>query len=316
MHLLAQTKFINRLNCALQLIGLLLQSEFLNHTYSMKKILTIAILFSGIQFSNAQELLSKKGSPVLPEAKDWSIGLQADPLLKYFGNFFNKENNNNTMLEPQVPLTLVGLYVKDASTSYRAKIRIGLGSRTLNNFVDDDNFLGAPKAKVTDTWKTTRTNLALGMGIQKNRGKGRLRGIYGLEFSLGFGSSTDTYTYGNSFTTDKSDPTSTTDWTTKDTTGNYLSGPSISRTSKVKNPNTFSFLLTGFIGAEYFFAPKLSLSAEYGWGVNFAAEGEKETFTVTSDGSSGKETSVRNAKSSQFDLDVIDAGALTLHLYF
>ncbi|CAN5413154.1 hypothetical protein BH11BAC1_BH11BAC1_22830 [soil metagenome] len=283
----------------------------------MKKLLTVAILFSAINISNAQELLSKKGTPVLPEAKDWSIGFQADPLLKYFGNFFNKDNNNNTILESQVPLTLVGLYMKDDHTAYRLKLRIGLGAKSTDNFVDDDNYQAAlPKAKTTDTWKATSTNLAVGFGIQKSRGKGRLRGIYGIEATLGFNSSTDSYTYGNPFKSDKSDPTSTSDWTQKDTTGNYISISATSRTSKVNNPNQFSLLLNGFIGAEYFFAPKLSLSAEYGYGVNLITDGERETFTVSADGASGKETSVRNAKSSQLSLDVIDAGAITLHLYF
>jgi len=283
----------------------------------MKKLLATTVLFYAFMVANAQQLLSKKGSPVLPEPKDWSIGFQADPLLKYFGNFFNKDSNDNTVFESQVPLTLAGLYVKDEHTAYRMKVRIGLMAKTTHNFVDDDNFTGPPpKAKTTDTWRSTRTNLAVGLGLQKSRGKGRLHGIYGAELEVGFGSSTDKYTYGNSFTADKSDPTSTTDWTSKDTTGNYMSAPSTSRISEVKNPNQFDFTLNGFIGAEYFFAPKLSISAEYAWGFSFIATGERETFTITADGASGKETSVRNAKSSQFGLDVTDAGAITLHLYF
>jgi hypothetical protein len=283
----------------------------------MKKLLATTILLSMAASMNAQQLLSKKGMPVLPEPKDWSIGFQADPLLKYFGNLFNKDANNNTVLESQIPLTLVGLYVKDENTAYRLKARVGLYAKTTNNFVDDDDFTGAPpKAKTTDTWKSGSTHLAVGVGLQKSRGKGRLRGIYGIELGVGFTSSTDRYSYGNAFTSDKSDPTSTTDWTVTDTSGNYISGPVTSRITEVKNPNQFQFNINGFMGAEYFFAPKLSLSAEYGWGFLFAVEGERETFTISADGNSGKETSTRNAKNSEFSLDVRDAGALTLHLYF
>jgi hypothetical protein len=283
----------------------------------MKKLLTAVIVCSACTLLRADDLMSKKGSPVLPEPKDWSIGFQADPLLKYFGNLFTKNDNTNTHLESQIPLTIVGLYVKDEHTAYRLKARIGLTARVTNNFVDDDDYQGAPpNAKTTDTWKATSTNISLGVGLQKSRGKGRLRGIYGAELAVGFGSSTDTYTYGNSFTADRSDPNSTTDWSSRDTSGNFLSGPVTSRTSQVKNPNQLDFMLNGFIGAEYFFAPKLSFSAEYGWGFLISASGERETFTVTADGSSGKETSTRNAKSSLMSLDVRDAGALTLHLYF
>jgi hypothetical protein len=283
----------------------------------MRKILSAAVLIFVCAITNAQELLTKKGNPILPEPKDWSIGVQAEPFLNYTGNLFSKDDNTTSELKPQIPLTLVGLYVKDNVTAYRLKLRIGLGTRTINNFVDDDSYTGLPpNAKTTDTWKHSYTAIAIGAGIQQSRGKGRLRGIYGVEMSFGFNSSTDSYTYGNPFTPDRSDPTSTTDWSQKDTTGNYLSGPSISRTSQVKNPRVLDFTLNSFLGAEYFFAPKISLSAEYGFGFVLAASGEKETFTVSDDNSSGKETSTRNAKSSNFSLDVRDIGAIALHLYF
>src|SRR5689334_25172831 len=99
----------------------------------MKKSLAIALLFFATLIAGAQDLVSKKGFAVLPQPKDWSIGLQADPLLKYFGNFFNKDQNNNTTLSSQLPLTIVGLYVKDEKTAYRIKFRIGLGTKTTNN---------------------------------------------------------------------------------------------------------------------------------------------------------------------------------------
>src|SRR5690349_5221051 len=132
----------------------------------MKKFIAAVILLGACTLANAQQLVSKKGTPVLPEPKDWSIGLQADPFLKYIGNFFNKDNNNNTTLSPQIPLTLVGLYVKDEHTAYRMKLRVGLGTRTLNNFVDDNDYSGPPpSAKTTDTWKHTYWQLVVGAGL-------------------------------------------------------------------------------------------------------------------------------------------------------
>ena len=282
----------------------------------MKKILAAVILLSLFKLASAQDMLTKKGMPILPEPKDWSVGLQADPFLNYFGNLFTNENNTSSV-KPQIPLTIVGLYVKDNITAYRLKFRLGLGSHSVNNFVDDDSYSGLPpNAKTTDTWKHNYTQLVFGAGLQQSRGKGRLRGIYGVDLSFGYGSTTDSYSYGNAFTTDNSDPTSTIDWTQTDSTGNYLNGPVSSRTSQIKNPSIFDFTLSTFLGAEYFFAPKISLSAEYGFGFVLSASGEKETFTVSDNDSSGKETSTRNGKTSNFSLDVRDIGAIVLHLYF
>jgi len=223
----------------------------------MKKNLAAAVLIFVFKLSSAQELLTKKGAHILPEPKDWSIGVQADPLLNYFGNLFSEDQNTTSELKPLIPLTLVGLYVKDEITAYRMKFRLGLGTRTLNNFVDDDSYVGLPpSAKTTDTWKHSYTQITIGAGLQQSRGKGRLKGIYGVDLGFGYGSSTDSYTYGNPFTSDISDPTSTTDWTQTDTTGNFINGPTPSRTSQIKNPKNFAFTLSTFLGAEYFFAPK------------------------------------------------------------
>src|SRR5690349_8133651 len=99
----------------------------------MRKILSAAILFFVCNFIYAQELLTKKGNHILPEPKDWSIGVQADPLINYAGNLFSKDANTTSEMKPQIPLTLVGLYVKDNVTAYRLKLRIGLGTRSINN---------------------------------------------------------------------------------------------------------------------------------------------------------------------------------------
>ena len=277
----------------------------------MKKLILTAAIASSVVFANAQDMMSKKGTPILPEAGDWSIGFEVGP---YLGNLFNGSNNNNG-LSSQIPNTLVGLYVVDANTAYRAKFRLGFGSKTHNNLVDQDGSSTTPPAQVTDEWKSSSMNVTLGFGIQKSRGKGRLHGIYGVEAMIGLGSGKVTNSYGNPFSTTQTSPNSTT-WNSAGV--EVAEGGLSSRPTEEKAGSTFNFGLNGFIGAEYFFAPKMSVSAEYGWGLTMSSTGEgsstDEYWDLTS--SSVKTASGKTGKSSSFGLDVIDGGSLTLHLYF
>jgi hypothetical protein len=280
----------------------------------MKKLLITAALASTCIFASAQDMMSKKGTPILPEAGDWSIGVDATNLIQYFGNLFTKDNNNNSTLGPEINQTLTGLYVKDETTAFRLKLRIGFGSGSTDNIVHQTGNSSAD-ATVTDTRKISDMNFTIGGGIQKYRGKGRLKGIYGAELLLGIGSGKTTYTYGNDFTTTTiglGGPESTTDFNTG------ASSPVLARTTESKNGSSFNFGLDGFIGAEYFFAPKMSLSGEYAWGLMLTTAGEGETTTesanLTGDGSDTNTS--KSGKSSSFGLDVSNIGSITLHFYF
>lgn len=275
----------------------------------MKKLFITAALASTCLLAGAQDMMSKKGTPILPEAGDWSIGVDATDMIRYFGNLFTKDANNNSSLSPQINQTLTGLYVKDETTAFRVKLRIGFGSTTENALVNDDGSTSTPPATVTDTWKASNNNFTIGAGLQKNRGKGRLRGIYGAELMIGLGGSKDVYTYGNSFTSSHPSPT-TNDF------GSNISGNG--RVTEAKNGSSFNFGLDGFIGAEYFFAPKMSLSGEYAWGLMMSStgEGENTVESLNSNGDGGTKTTTKTGKSSSFGLDVTNIGSITLHFYF
>jgi hypothetical protein len=279
----------------------------------MKKLLITAALASTCMFAGAQDMMSKKGTPILPEAGDWSIGADATELIQYFGNIFTKDANTHSSLGPEMNQTLTGLYVKDENTAFRLKLRIGFGSQSTDNIVHETGN-SDPDATTTDTRKISSMNFTIGGGIQKYRGKGRLKGIYGAELLLGIGSGKTTYTYGNDFnatTIGAGGPESTTDF------DNGTSAPVSSRTTESKNGSSFMFGLDGFIGAEYFFAPKMSLSGEYTWGLMMNNTGEGESTTETSNGTDGSTTSTSTiGKSSSFGLDVTNIGSITLHFYF
>lgn len=282
----------------------------------MKKLFLTVALAAAVAGANAQDMMSKKGTPILPEAGDWSIGFDAAPWLNYFGNIMSNAGTNSVNAAFQQDNTIVGKYMKDANTAYRAKLRIGFGSTTLNNIVNQDGSTSTPPATVNDELKSSRMNVTLGGGIQKYRGKGRLRGIYGAEVGLRLGSGKDTYSYGNAFSSTNISPTTTTDWSNNPRTV----GPESTRITEDKKGSTFDFNLRGFIGAEYFFAPKMSIGAEYGWGLGLTSTGEGEITSEDWDATANgvRSTIKKTGKGGSFGLDVDNnaSGQIILSLYF
>lgn len=259
----------------------------------MKKLILTAALASAVMFVNAQTMTSKNGTPILPEAGDWSIGVDAQPVLNYFGNMFNNTSNNSVSINGLDQNAIVGKYMKDANTAYRLRAGINFGSGsvtpgTLNDSLNDPS-------KIT----TSGTNITLGAGIQKFRGKGRLQGIYGAEALISFGSGKTTNEFAKSF--DSNNQTQ------------------VNRITEVKNGSTFNFGVRAFLGAEYFFAPKMSLGIEYGWGLSLGSTGASETTTEAYDGTSNSvtTTTTKGGKASNFGLNVQQPdGSIVLSLYF
>lgn len=286
----------------------------------MKRITVILSLIFIFQSAIAQELLSKKGFPILPEPNDWSIGFGATPILKYVGNLFNHAENNNVLMDYQDSLMIVGLYVKNPTTAYRGRVRLSFSLEKWTAHVPDQlNVL----ATVNDERNYSQFAITLGFGIQKSRGKGRLKGIYGFEGLITYSSSKNEYTYGNAIDDTHQTPLST-DWTdslhqdnSNPSPANLESSSGLIRATALKNGSFFGIGARGFIGAEYFFAPKMSLSAEYGWSILFGTQGEGEVSAETWNGSTTASATVQTGKKLVFDSDVDhDGGMLVFHVYF
>jgi hypothetical protein len=252
----------------------------------MKKGLLIVAMMIGVTAS-AQDMNSKKGTPILPESGDWSIGIGANSSLNYFGNLLNGNVDNSAMSFDWTngnDNVITGKMMKDANTAYRAKLRLGFGSTT--NGLQDVGIADSIEVKQGGS------NINLGAGIQMYRGKGRVRGFYGAEANIGLSSSKETWS-GSDF--DQINPGTTT-----------------AISAEVKG-GSFNFGVRGFIGVEYFFAPKMSLSGEFGWGLGIESVKGTET-TVTIGSTSSTET---GGKSSSFGLDTDNAGAaINLNFYF
>ena len=279
----------------------------------MKKLFTLlltTLLMSSICFSQG-DLVSKKGTPILPEPGEYSIGINAAPFFNYLGNLLNSNQFNNSPgwgFTADNPMNIVCKRVVNENTAYRAIFRFGITSMTDKEYVSDD-YQSDPLVTVEDIWKNNQVNISLGMGIEKNRGKGRLKGIYGLTGIISLSTNKDKYEYGNAYSTSNIYPTRTFfgmnslgySWVLEEKWGTILGIRAI-----------------GFVGAEYFFAPKLSLSGEFSYGLRFESEGDGEIKSQSWDNLNaiGRTSITTTGGRKFFGLDTGVVSTLNLNFYF
>ena len=282
----------------------------------MKKSIALLALAFGVTGAFAQDLTSKKGEPILPEAEDMAISVDATPFLNYMGNFFGKSNfTNNSGLNTTgntAPTfnflnsnqTITVKKFKDAKTAYRASVRLGFGSNTQKAKIADATVISTASVSAypalpsmkEDKFKSSRTNVGISAGIEMRRGKTRLQGYYGAEAGISLSSSSEKYTSGNTLTSITATPAVgvNTITTTDFGTGNVSSGTytltdtygNSARVTKYKSGMGFAFGVRAFVGAEYFVLPKISLGGEFGWGLGFSISGKSKT-TLESVGATG-----------------------------
>lgn len=246
----------------------------------------LAIAFGGTT-AFAQDLTSKKGEPYLPEAGDWAIGFDAAPFLTYAGQLFGNAASNSSPAVNYVgnmPWGITGKMFKDEKTAYVGMLRIGMTTTTTENKVLDQTNTSTTPKYVVDEYKAADHNILLGAGMEWRRGKTRLQGYYGGMVWLSLGGMKDTYTYGNVISATYLTPVST-DWTMPTPQAGTAMG---TRITENKPGGSFGFGVRGFIGAEYFILAKISIGAEYGWGIGLKSTGDgtmkTESFDVPSNG--------------------------------
>lgn len=245
----------------------------------------------------SQDLTSKKGEMYLPEAGDYAIGIDAQPILDYFGNFIGGQGSDDNGAPGFTPhpenltngIAIYGKQFIDANTAYRAKARLGFNSSSDRMLVTDLSPDAGADDTVEDTEKSSDFGITLGLGMEKRRGNTRLQGVYGAQAEIGFASSKMSYEYGNSL----------------EDMGAQL--------TEMKNGTTLMFGVGVFGGVEYFFAPKMSLGGEYTFGLGISSTGDGETTTDIFDSESITDT---DAGGSSFGLDTGVSGSASLHLLF
>ncbi len=283
----------------------------------MKKLVLVAGMLSVFGGAYAQELTSKKGEAILPEATDWAISFDASPIFNYFGNMFHGQNQFNGT--PGVNFvnanqTIVAKKFIDYRSAYRASLRIGFTNATDKNSIAVANqtvtYPNLP-SMVEDKYKQTNTTIGLGFGKEWRKGRTRLQGFYGVDGMIWFSNSSTKYTYGNNISSDVSVNANSTDFG-----NNLVNDPygNDARILKNKVGSTFGIGVRGFLGAEYFILPKISLGAEYGWGVGLQFNGkstnEMESIGVGNSGIVKGTIKQENAGSTSvgFDTDINNGG--------
>jgi hypothetical protein len=329
----------------------------------MKKSIALVALAFGVTSAFAQDLTSKKGEPILPEADDWSVGVDATPFLDYAGNFFGKSAANTP---PSWNFFTSGNTItvkkfKDAQNAMRASFRLGYVSNTNRAMVADRAAVLAagnyqypdPVAQKENKWKNSNTNITISVGMEKRKGKTRLQGYYGADVGINLSSTRDKFTYGNALVANSTSTNSPNVYVTNaDAFSGYSSGANIVTAGSIgintsgagaganqarildkKGGMTFGFGVRAFIGAEYFILPKMSLGADFGWGLGISMTGASKT-TYESMGNTStsatpnttdqiSKTEIKGAKSSKLWIDTDNntamwgsAGKIKFNFYF
>lgn len=273
----------------------------------MKKVtlllLTLAFIVVNVQAQD-DELVSKKGYKILPESGDIAIGVDFAPFINTL-NFMG-----GTSVGPKMTfadgLSIFGKYYISDDMAVRAKFAFNHFSDTRNNFVIDQTVIeGTEDDVIEDEANFNYSRYALAVGVEMRRGNGRLQGYYGADLffeykSGGSGLNNMNYTvdYANAYGTDHINPVST-DFI------NDFEGNVGTRILEVQNGSAMGVGLRGFIGVEYFIAPKISLGGELGWGLAYQMGSDGETVTEEWDALNGKVNEITEKNGGQDDQFII-----------
>jgi hypothetical protein len=289
--------------------------------FSFIAILAFNFAFAQVPPENPTEpiLLSKKGEVILPEAKDWALSIDASPFLTYTGKLLSTAGSDAPAVNAlaNYPLTIGGKYFTTAKQAYRARVRIGIASQTVNNAVVDNQNTTLDTVYIKDSRKTSATNLTLAFGKEFRKGKTRLQGFYGGEGILGVTTSKALYTYGNSFSNLNVSPTST-DFATTNSLG-FASAPANSRIQSESNGTGIKIAARGFVGAEYFIFPKMSIGVEFGFSLMYFNQNDGKLSTESWDAANGsvKNKTLAKSGSKGFGVDNDNSGgAIMLNFQF
>lgn len=280
----------------------------------MKKLIYIFVLMLMYNFTFAQEttdsaFVSKRGMEILPKAGDIALGVNAIPFFNYVGNIFNNTTGNTVSFNfLNGNNTIYGKYFLDDHSAVRVSFRYGNNTTINNEYVIKDQDIPDPLVTVTDSKKTNTCTSLLTLGYEMSRGKGRVRGIYGAELGVFTTNINSDYTYGNAIGGGNTNPSS------------YNFGSNITTNGRVLDNlsgRTIGVGVDGFIGVEYFFAPKISIGGEFNWGFNYYStkEGSQNTEEWDFTNNVVKETKNKTAGDKGSGFDTGNAGG-AIYLLF
>ena len=255
--------------------------------------------------------VSKRGVEILPEAGDFAIGVNAVPFFNYVGNMFNNSVGNTVSFNfLNATNTIYGKYFLNEHSAIRVSFRFGNTTHIDNEYIIKDQQIPDPEVLVNDAEKTVTCNSAFKLGFEKSRGKGRVHGIYGAEVGFYTVNIDKTYTYGNVMSATNSNP-STTNFGTNITANG--------RATQELSGRTIGLGIDGFVGVEYFFAPKISIGGEFTWGFDFYNSKEGTAIEESWDFTNNvlKTSNIKTAGDKGFGFDTGNmGGAIYLLFHF
>lgn len=266
------------------------------------------------QEATGNQLLSKRGLPILPEAGDWALGFDAVPFLEFAGNIFNGTNGNSVFAGfPNNSQQIFAKYFLADDMAVRARLGVrNTSSINRNRVLLDNQPIPDPSVEVTDEWTRTDTDIELGVGLEFRRGNGRVVGVYGAEVAAFYGNESTAYEYGNPITQENISPTTTPGL-------HQINNGRFERLSEVKEDKEFGVGAGGFLGVEYFFAPKISIGAEFTFTVAFMKDfREATTWEYWNEATSSIENRVSIAEGDEnFNIQTGNyGGSINLLFYF
>ena len=196
--------------------------------------------------------------------------------------------------------------------------RKGFVTELLENFGDDPLTEASDDALIS---KTTESywNLKLGYGHEYRRGHNRLQGYYGWEAMIGLNTgSEDNPNRKYSYEFSHEDMFNAEAEIGEDGEDGSVDGDFFTALDSRKNGFGVNLGARTFVGVEYFAAPKISVGAEFGWGLAIEMNGRSsitETTFEDEEGTSEDEGLGNSGSNMSFDVDKF-GGNLTIAFHF
>ena len=276
-------------------------------------VLTIGSITAQPLVSPVPPLLNKKGVEILPRMGDWSIGIDATPIIDLVGNAM-KINSGSTFNNPanfNMPddFSIYGKYFTADNRAIRARVGLGLNKKIQTSLEMKDG-QSDPNVTVEDKYTMNNTNIQIVVGQEFRKGSTRLQGFYGYQGGINIGGNSSVYTYGNDYSTSNANPNNK-NW------GSNIDVGTGTSTLSAKSAKTFGLLFGGFAGVEYFIMPKFSIGGELSSGLSLSTTGKGKTTTQRWDAPNSKveETERETGGGSNLGLGN-SSGSLYMNFYF
>jgi len=244
----------------------------------MKRIFMIALglcIGAGASAQSNEQIQNKNGKDIMPVKGEYAVGLGVgmSSVTGWIGSMFGYTGYNN------VSQTYINNPAFGSSTSVFGKymvsdnnaIRVSLsnsGQDFTNRFEVYDDRANHPDSVVIDAFRENSSATFVSAGYEWRRGKSRLRGVYGGEAILSWQNFHRHYNYGNQLGASNLTPTSSIGYWNND----------YGRIVEERFGATFGAGVRGFVGVEYYVAPKICIGTEFGWRAMLSQTG-KSKFT-------------------------------------